>query len=334
VLERMGILEDVLKSKLPPGGDGLIVDAKGRKIGTTPAEFGGGEIEIPRGDLAQIIYRHTRKSCEYIFNDSISAVNETSNGVEVTFQNSAPRKFDLLVGADGIHSNVRGLVFGPESDFVHHLGYYYALVDINSAITKDDMMYNEPGRMASTGGIKAPAFFVFASNPLKYDRDNITQQKELLKEAYVNGGWKIPELMDQVLNSKEFYMDSISRVTAEQYSKGRTVLLGDAAYGNALGGFGTGLAIVGAYVLAGELNKAKDYKIAYAEYEAKFRGYAKVSQNVNAGSLLAPKTRLGLFLRNKLFSVAPLFKGVIKLIDYFASDIKLEDYSMNSNFSN
>jgi len=251
--------------------------------------------------------------------------------VDVTFRQAAPRAFDLVVGADGIHSNVRRLVFGPESQYVHHLGYYYALAKLSGELSREDLMYNEPGRMASVGGPKAPAFFVFASAPLQYERDNVAQQKQLLAAAYQGGAWKVPELLQELPSAEEFYLDAVSRVTIEGYSKGRIVLLGDSAYGNTLGGFGTGLAIVGAYVLAGELGRAQgDYRAAYAQYETKFRGYAKVSQHVNAGKLLAPTTRFGLYVRNQLFSLATRFKCLLKLADYFASDIKLETYALTA----
>ena len=246
-------------------------------------------------------------------------------GVHVTFERSAPRTFDLVVGADGIHSNVRRLAFGPEANYVRHLGYYYALVD--GDVSGEPEMYNEPGRMAATGGGKAPAFFVFASEPLGYDRDDLDQQKKLLAEAYRGGGWRIPELIAQLPDAKEFYLDAISRVTVDRYASGRVALLGDSAYGNTLGGFGTGLAIVGAYVLAGELRRAGgDYRAAYAQYEAKFRGYAKVSQQISAGRLLAPRTRFGMRVRNAVFSVSWLFRPLMKLTDRFATDIELADY--------
>jgi 2-polyprenyl-6-methoxyphenol hydroxylase-like FAD-dependent oxidoreductase len=328
VLERMGILEEVRQARSPSNGDGIIVDAKGRKVATVPSEFSGGEIEIARGDLARILYEHATAECEYIFNDSITSLHENAEGVDVTFQRSAPRAFDLVIGADGIHSNVRRLAFGPESEYVHFLGYYYALAKLLCAAESEELMYNEPGRMASTGGPKAPAFFVFASELLQYERDSVEQQKRLLADAYRGGAWKIPDLMEGLAGATDFYMDSVSRVTIDRYSQGRIALLGDSAYGNTLGGFGTGLAIVGAYVLAGELLRAKgDYSIAYPQYESKFRSYAKVSQKVNAGRLLAPTTRLGLYVRNRIFSVAPLFKGLIKLMDHFASDIALDDYA-------
>jgi 2-polyprenyl-6-methoxyphenol hydroxylase-like FAD-dependent oxidoreductase len=328
VLERMGILDAVRQARVVSAGDGVIVNSKGQPIATVPASFSGGDVEIARGDLSRILFDRTTSTCAYLFGDSIASLTETAGGVEVTFEQSAPRVFDLVVGADGIHSNVRKLAFGPESDYVRYLGYYYALADIPGEATGEDLMYNEPGRMASTGGPKAPAFFVFASPPLTYERDDIEQQKHCLVEAYRGGAWKIPQLMKLIPNAEQFYMDSISRVHAAHYSRGRVVLLGDSGYGNALGGFGTGLAIVGAYVLAGELHRAGgDYQTAYAQYESKFRGYAKVSQKVNGGSVMAPTTRLGLYVRNRMFSVAPLFTGLMKLMDHFATDIKLDDYA-------
>jgi 2-polyprenyl-6-methoxyphenol hydroxylase-like FAD-dependent oxidoreductase len=327
VLSRMGILDDVRRAQTGGGEDGIVVDANGRKLAVIPAEFSGGEIEIARGDLARLLHDRTATTCEYLFADSITSLTETADGVEVTFSRSAPRTFDLVVGADGIHSNVRRLAFGPESQYVRHLGYYYAMADID--LGGGDEMYNEPGRAAAVGGPKAPAFFVFAAEPLDYDRDDIAQQKRLVVDAYRGGAWRIPELMARIPDAENFYLDSLSRVTIDRYSTGRVVLLGDAAYGNTLGGFGTGLAIVGAYVLAGELLRTDgDHRVAYARYEAGFRGYAKVSQRVNAGRLLVPRTRLGMRVRNTMFSASVLFTPLMKLMDRFATDIELADYGL------
>lgn len=326
VLRRMGILDDVVAARIV-SGDGAIVDATGATIGVVPGAFSGGEIEIPRGDLARLLYQRTAGTCDYLFGDSITALSETADGVDVNFSHTAPRTFDLVVGADGIHSNVRRLAFGPEADYVRHLGYYYALADVDAG--DEDAMYTEPGRMAALGGGKAPAFFVFASGPLDYDRDDVEQQKKLVVDAYRGGAWRIPELLAKLPAAREFYLDSISRVTMDHYTCGRVALVGDAAYGNALGGFGTGLSVVGAYVLAGELSRAEgDHTVAFPRYTTAFRGYAQVSQKVDAGRLLAPSTRLGIRLRNMMFSVSFLFTPLMRIMDHFATDITLEDYEL------
>nr|WP_269327187.1 FAD-dependent monooxygenase [Kineosporia mesophila] len=326
VLSRMGILDDIRRAQTGGTGDGTVIDANGRKIGTIPGEFSAGELEIVRGDLARLLYDRTSSTCEYVFGDSIASLTETDDGVEVTFVHGPARTFDLVMGTDGIHSNTRRLAFGPESDYVSHLGYYYALADLDLD-GDDDVMYNEPGRGVMLNGPKAPAFFVFASGRLDFGQDDVDQQKQALIHAFRGGNWRIPELIDRVPAARNFYLDSLSRVTTDRYSSGRVALVGDSAYGNTLGGFGTGLAIVGAYVLAGELLRAQgDHRVAYAQYETRFRGYAKVSQQVSAGRLLAPRTRLGLRARNTMFSASFLFAPLMKLMDHFATDIDLVDY--------
>ncbi|MPZ83548.1 MAG: FAD-dependent oxidoreductase [Actinophytocola sp.] len=329
VLERMGILDEV-RRRQTGGHDQTVIDADEKPLAVIPGEFTGGELEIRRGDLAELLYERTKDTCEYVFGDSITSLTETASGVHVTFERGAPRTFDLVVGADGIHSNVRRLAFGPESDYVRHLGYYYALADLGGTDGDNDgaaVMYNEPGRMAAVGGPKAPAFFVFASEPLSYDRYDPEQQKKLLMAAYKGGGWRLPELMATVPRASDIYLDSLSRVVVDRYATGRVVLLGDAAYGNTLGGFGTGLAIVGAYVLAGELRAAGgDHRVAFRQYEEKFRGYAKISKQGSAGPFLAPPTRLRMRLRNWTFTSRFLLRLMLRLTDRFATDIDLEDY--------
>ena len=328
VLQKMGIL-DAVRQVSVADNDGAIVNAAGRRIGVVPGAFSGGEINIPRGDLARILQDLTAQSCEYVFGDSITSLTETAEGIDVTFEQGAPRSFDIVVGADGIHSNVRRLAFGPESDYVKHLGYYYVLADLDAG--DDDVLYNEPGRMAGLGGSKAPAFFVFASDPLPGPRDDVDAQKKQVMDAYRGGRWRLPELMARIPGAQDFYMDSISRVSTDHYARGRVVLLGDSAYGNALGGFGTGLAMVGAYVLAGELHRAgSDFAVAFAQYEAKYRDYASVSQKINAGRLLAPRSRPGIVGRNLLFTALKLCGPLMRVVDSPAKNITLEEYAAPS----
>ncbi|QKV80928.1 FAD-dependent monooxygenase [Amycolatopsis sp. Hca4] len=329
VLDRMGVLDDVLRRRTG-GQDQTIVDAAGRPRAVIPGEFTGGDIEIRRGDLAEILYAHT--DCEYLFGDTVTSLTETTGGVEVTFEHARPRRFDLVVGADGIHSTVRRLAFGPERDHVRYLGYHYALAELGEDLGSGDaQMYNEPGRMAAVGGPKASAFFVFASPEPDHDRTDTGRQRQLLVDAYRGAGWRVPELMARIPQAREFHLDSLSRVTIDRYSRGRVVLLGDAAYGNTLGGFGTGLAVVGAYVLAGELRAAGgEHRVAFARYEELMRDYAKVSQRGSAGPFLAPPTPLRIKLRDWTFKSRFLLGLLLKATDRFATDIELPDYASGS----
>jgi 2-polyprenyl-6-methoxyphenol hydroxylase-like FAD-dependent oxidoreductase len=302
-----------------------MVDADGRTLAVMPSEFTGGDLEIRRGDLAALLYERTKTSCEYVFGDSITSLTENAGGVHVTFEHGAPRTFDLVVGADGIHSNVRRLAFGPEESYVRFLGHYYALANLD--VPGEDLTYNEPGRMVVVGGPKAQSFFVFASPELSYDRADTDQQKKLLIDAYRGGGWRIPELLAKVPASPDFYLDSLSRVHLDEYAKGRVALVGDAAYGNTLGGLGSGFAVVGAYVLAGELHRAGgDHVTAFRRYTELFHPYAKIAKSGNAGKFLAPGSKHGIRMRNWLFKRKFLFGMMMKLTDRFVTKIDLPDY--------
>jgi 2-polyprenyl-6-methoxyphenol hydroxylase-like FAD-dependent oxidoreductase len=321
----MGIRDEVYRRQTG-GADQTVVDATGRKLTTIPGEFTGGDVEIRRGELAALLYERTREDCEYVFGDSVTSLTDTGDGVHVTFERGAPRTFDLVVGADGIHSNIRRLAFGPEQDYVRDLGYYYALANLD--VDGAGLMYNEPGRMVTVGGPKAQSFFVFAAPPLSYDRYDTDQQKKLLIDAYRGGGWRLPELLAKLPESPDFYLDSISRVHLDEYARGRVVLVGDSAYGNTLGGFGSGLATVGAYVLAGELHRAGgDHAAAFRAYTARFLGYAKVARKGTAGPFLAPRTKRGIRVRNWTFERAFLFGVMMRMTDRFATSIDLPDYA-------
>ena len=325
VLRQMGILEAIQAASIP-SEDGLIINSRGRKIGSSPGAFIGGDINIPRGEVARILYERTRDTCEYVFGDSITSLTQTANGVDVTFARRSDHTFDLVFGADGMHSNVRRLAFGPETDYVDYLGYYYALADIGTG--DEQVMYSEPGRTVILGGPKASAFFVFASPELPSVRDDVDLQKQQLVDAFRGGRWRIPELLDAIADADDFYLDSISRATVDHYSDGRVAILGDAAWGNALGGFGTGLAIVGAFVLAGELQRADgDHHTAFPTFDATYRNYASVSEKINGGRLLAPRTRRGILLRNTAMTAMSVFTPLIRIADRPArNNLRLENY--------
>ncbi|WP_327093640.1 FAD-dependent monooxygenase [Nocardia vinacea] len=334
VLERMGILEEVQERRTGTT-DTVFVDENGERLAFMSGDFTGGDVEILRGDLAEIMYKRTAEHCEYLFGDSISALTELADGVYVEFEHAPARAFDLVFGADGIHSRVRKLAFGPERDFVEYLGHYYCVAGA-SPWSKDATGprprataygHNAPGKLAITGGSKAQQLYMFASSELDYSRDDIAAQRRIVEQVYADVQWDVPRMLDEMADFDDFYLDTISQVRMKgNYTKGRVALIGDSAYGNTLGGFGTGLAVVGAYVIAGELALADgDYPLAFANYNAIMKRYAKIAGNSNAGKFLAPRTARGIKMRN-WFLHSWMWNLMLKYADNAANDIDLRDY--------
>ncbi|QIS15499.1 FAD-dependent monooxygenase [Nocardia arthritidis] len=307
VLRRMGILDDIYAHRTGTT-DVVYVDESGKQLAVMSGEFTGGDVEILRGDLSRIMYEKTYESCEYIFGDSISALTETDDGVWVEFENGAPRQFDLVFGADGIHSRVRRLTFGPEKDYVKHLGHYYCIAGSSPWLSRPagersratSYGYNVPGRVAISGGSKAHQFYVFAAPELDYPRGDVDAQRQIIKDTFAGMGWKVPQMLTELDGFDDVYLDSVARVRKmKSYTRGRIALVGDAGYGNTLGGFGTGQAVVGAYIIAGELAVAGgDHTVAFDRYNEIMRGYTKMSEQSSAGRFFAPKTARGIKIRN------------------------------------
>ncbi|WP_280412236.1 FAD-dependent monooxygenase [Nocardia asiatica] len=332
VLERMGILRDV-EQRRTGTTDTVFVDERGSRRALLSGEFTGGDVEILRGDLTEILYLRTADRCEYLFGDSVTALTETADGVHVEFEHAPARTFDLVFGADGIHSRIRRLAFGPERNFVKHLGYYYAVAGTSSGSPAEPReratayAHNAPGRLAISGGPKGQQMYMFASTELDYARDDSAAQRRILTATYAEVGWEVPRMLAELAGFDDFYMDSISQVRMPGgYTKGRVALVGDSAYGNTLGGFGTGLAVVGAYVIAGELASADgDHTTAFARYDELMKRYARIAGNSNAGRFLAPKTARGIRIRD-WFLESRLFTLMVKYGDNAANDIDLKDY--------
>jgi 2-polyprenyl-6-methoxyphenol hydroxylase-like FAD-dependent oxidoreductase len=309
VLEQMGVLEE-LRALQTHGGTIRVVDAHDRLIFELPATFAGGDLEVHRRDLSRVLYEHSTDRAEYRFGDSVTGLTETADGVHVEFRRGPSDTFDVVVGADGLHSGVRRLAFGPEQRYVRHLGYYLAGWDMPNHLGADTTarQYNVPGRMASIAAderdpTRAGAFVVFASPPLRADWHDLDRQKEIVRAAFADLGWHVPALLDELHHAPEMYFDSISRVSVPRWSRGRVALLGDAAWGVTLGGMGVGTGVVAASVLAGELASAHgDHRVAFAAYERRMRPYAgRWQRGAHPGRFLAPATALGLWTRNTLF---------------------------------
>ncbi|MEU1208046.1 FAD-dependent monooxygenase [Nocardia sp. NPDC005825] len=332
VLERMGVLADIERRQTGKT-DMVMLDESGQQRALISGDFTGGDVEILRGDLAAIMYEHTAGTCEYLFGDTVTALTETADGVDVEFAHAPARRFDLVVGCDGIHSRVRKLAFGPESEFLAYRGYYYALAGASLWEDADapreravSRGWTAPGRLAVDGGAKAAQMYMFASPELDYSRDDFDEQRRIVAEKFAGMGGDVPAMLADLPHLDGFYLDSLSKVTMKNFVSGRVALVGDAGYGNTLAGFGTGLAVVGAYVLAGELAVADgDHTVAFARYEDIMKRYLRKADDARPGPFLAPKTALGLRLRN-WFLGSWAFDMMLKYADSAKNDIELLDY--------
>lgn len=289
----------------------VFLNADGERVGRVDMgalrqASGSREVELPRGDLAAALYESCRDSAEFVFGDSIASLNQDGGGVDVTFEHAAPRRFDLVVGADGLHSTVRRLAFGPESDFVEPTGIWVATMPVPGAPTRahEILMHNTPGRLTSVHPSRGKALvaFIFRDGATSnFDPRDGEQHKQRLLDAYAGDGWRLPEFLGHVRETNDLYFDSVSRVKITTWSRGRVALVGDAASCVSLFGEGSSLAIAGAFTLANALASHPDEPAAaFRRYELEHRRLVMPKQDgvSLAAALLVPKTKEGITLRN------------------------------------
>lgn len=308
VLERMDLWDSICAHRTSDS-DVVLLGRAGRPIATLPAVMMSGDVEIRRGDLARLLYERTARDVDYRFGDRITALRQDAGEVTAQFASGKTERYELVVGADGLHSGVRALAFGDESKFARHQGYRIATYSLPNVLGLDRtaLLYTVPGRacmVSAESESRGRALLVFAGDRLGAERFDPARHEELLRTAYRDVGWEVPRILAELPRATDVYVDDIATIAIDRYATGRVVLLGDAAYGGTLGGQGTPLAIVGAYVLAAELAAARgDHHVAFARYEARMRPYATTCQKgaERVGSFFAPRTRIGLSVRNVMY---------------------------------
>ncbi|PZF70838.1 FAD-dependent monooxygenase [Taibaiella soli] len=267
------------------------------------------EYEIERDVLLDMMYNAVKNNVEIIYGDSITSLTENNNGIDVTFRSNPSRTFDLVFGCDGIHSIVRKLWFGPETEFSRFLNIYFSISIVHKLLIPEytTQMYSEPGRTVMLNAYNGKTDICFAyhsENEVSYDYRNDVQMRQMICDAFQRTGWRTPELLKEVAASETFYFDKLCQLKMPNWTKGRVALVGDAGYcASPAAGRGGSLAIDGAAALADAFEQSDDdYQKAFKSYNTGFRPFVEqlqedvVSYNLDA---LVPKDNEAIRKRNK-----------------------------------
>lgn len=339
LVERMGLLGEALKEAYFIE-DVSLVDEKGKRVsgfdaGIFRLALNGRFFSIPRGDLARLIFRAA--DVETRFSTTIEAVRETADGVETLFQDGKKERFDLVIGADGLRSHVRDIIFGPETSFENYLGYYAASFLVKGYPHRNENTYlshSHPGRSLARYAMRGDlsAFLFIFERKNRISAREISLHKAILREAFGRDGWETPEILACLDRAQDLYFDAVSQIRMPCWSKGRIALLGDAAYCPSLmAGAGSAFAMLGAYILAGELHRADGHhQKAFAAYENALREFIAKEQRAaeRFAPTFAPRTGFGLFVRDTVLKTMK-FKPLAVLVTKrnFANAFSLPDYA-------
>jgi 2-polyprenyl-6-methoxyphenol hydroxylase-like FAD-dependent oxidoreductase len=293
---------------------------------------------LRRSDLSAVIYGALNGHVETIFGDSIATIEDEGDSVRLTFNRAAPRDVDLVIGADGLHSRVRQLVFGPQARFEVSLGYHVAAFEVDGYRPRDELVYVShavPGKQISRFSMRGDRtlfLFVFRDEYLTAERPESDRgRKAVLADVFAGVGWECPRILAAMDDVTDIYFDRVSQIRMDGWTQRRIALVGDAAACvSLLAGEGTGLAIAEAYVLAGELRRCRgDHAAAFDRYQERMMPLLERKQQSAAkfASSFAPRTRLGVTFRN---GVTRLLRNPL-IADFFIGrdlrdDVALPDY--------
>lgn len=348
-IKLMGIYDEVYKHRTDLK-ETKYVNKAGKVISEAHPDEAGiraeGDLEIVRGAFCEILYDKV-KDCEFIFGDSIEKIHQDADKVDVTFKSGNDRSFSFVFGAEGLHSKTRNLVFGPEEKFLKQLGsLYIAFSSVPNYLNLDrvEFEYQSPKRfgiMYCPADGNAVAGVGFSAKDHGYDITKRENQFKLIEELYGDAGWEFKNIIKYMKESDDFYFDYIAQIKIDRWSKGRVSLCGDTGYClSPMSGQGTSAALLGAYVLAGELaSHGDDYNKAFAQYEKEFRVYTEANGKLAELSLKFMEGGFLTWLMLKVMRLSQLSRVLMsKMIDRFkkkamknmkksSNIIKLKDYS-------
>lgn len=348
IAEKMGIIAELLRAGYVIE-ELRLVDTKGRRAGGFPTGVikeltRGRYVSLPRGDLASAIYRTIEGRAETLFGDRINAISESPQGVRVEFAHAPPREFDIVIGADGLHSGVRRLAFGEQSRFEKYLGYGVAAFEISGYRPRDELTYVSyscPGRQVARFALRGDRtliLMVFAEPDEARIRGGITRgsaeaaaQRRELRARFEQAGWECSQILAAMDGCESLYIDRVSQIRMSSWSTERIALIGDAAAcPSLLAGQGSALAMIAAYVLAGELHRAQgDHRAAFASYERLLRPFIEAKQKAATqfASSFAPSTQLGISVRNLITRAMKIpFVAELAIGRSLRDDLVLPDY--------
>ena len=293
----------------------VFVDGDGRPQATIRTRLHGDhheEVEVARNELVGLLLEKAQERSHIIRDDSITALHQDGGGVDVEFQRTPSRRFDLVVGSDGLHSIVRRLAFGPEELFSRPFGMFVGTVRAHVPIEdpRTAVLYNEPGTSLTihpAGG--KPGFAFIFRGEHDFDYRDAEQGRRIVESTYAGGGWLTALALEEWGAADDRYFDAVTHMEVPQWAAGRVVLLGDAASCISLFGEGSSNAIVGAKTLADAIAaNPHDHTAAFADYENMHRKHIRPLQRGAgiASRLLVPKTRSGIRMRNAVLNAFPL----------------------------
>ncbi|WP_407563237.1 FAD-dependent monooxygenase [Streptomyces sp. 184] len=314
VVRRMGILPRLRDAHIDSRRF-TFLDADGGEVASvSPRAVAGGadgkDLEVRRGDLAASLYALVRDDVEFLFGDRVDRLDDSGRGADVTFRSGRRRTFDLVVGADGMHSRTRESLFGPEEGFHRYLGYCFALFTMPNTfgLTRELMLWNAPGKAAALYAVGAHdevhAFLTFhRRQPPPGDLRDPDVQRDLVADAFAGAGWEVPGMVAAMRDADDVFFDTAGQIRMPRWSRGRVALVGDAAYAPSfLTGQGTSLALAGAYMLAHALAANPGHTSAFAAYERGLRDFVAANQALVdiGGATLFPTTAKALERRNTM----------------------------------